>query len=87
MWQPTLDNHFFTDSPANLLARGVASRIPYILGCNSDEGGWTMQLQTPGFMDGLKKKQFYMLATGLLKWYNKVWRVLRKFQVTNVFAN
>nr|CAB3230113.1 carboxylesterase 5A-like [Phallusia mammillata] len=68
-WLPTLDNHFFSDLPENLLSNSC--KIPYMLGCNSDEGSWTMQLLTPGYKIGLSRDQFIFIASAILRWYDK----------------
>uniref|UniRef100_H2XYR8 Carboxylic ester hydrolase n=1 Tax=Ciona intestinalis TaxID=7719 RepID=H2XYR8_CIOIN len=66
-WYPTFDNHFFKTSPE----MATVAKVPFLLGCNSDEGGWLMALTTPNFISGLSKQEFSHYARILLRKYDK----------------
>ncbi|XP_078492090.1 fatty acyl-CoA hydrolase precursor, medium chain-like [Ciona intestinalis] len=67
-WYPTFDNHFFKTSPEIM---ATVAKVPFLLGCNSDDGGWLMAVEIPNFMSGFSKQEFIRFSRILLRKYDK----------------
>ncbi|XP_076816188.1 carboxylesterase 5A-like [Clavelina lepadiformis] len=70
-WYVTIDNELMCDMPKNLLSEKRFQKITLIIGCNSSEGGWLMNVEMPNYLEGLSKEDYQRRSAILLKWLNR----------------